>query len=320
MEISNEERRRAFVWWLRTGRLPSVRQDGGIEYKFNPYHDPNNGRFTFAGLGTHYGAGSTRPTRNGSGETHNIADQGKLRNPRQPTPPKAQSSHTRQGEETQPRHRPNSAVEFATGVGEGVYGVAENTFTDAYSALTTNPVTTVRNAELGIAGMIDAAIAAEDTPARVQVSRAADAVANASARDIGRVTGSAVGNAVLTVAPGAAVAKVSSLRRLRLARARPTFDPPKIRWVKENLGHDTPAKRYNDTAPGARPGQAPALMRTIADGSKRPVKFDGVHGEYVIDRKFGISGKPNAQAQILRQSDVLAQHDLIGIWEVPNET
>ncbi|WP_374943053.1 hypothetical protein [Sphingomonas sp.] len=51
--------------------------------------------------------------------------------------------------------------------------------------------------------MIDIAIAAEDTPARVQVTRAADAVANASAQDIGRATGSVAGNVALAVAPGA---------------------------------------------------------------------------------------------------------------------
>jgi len=61
-------------------------------------------------------------------------------------------------------------------------------------------------------------------------------------------------------------------------------------------------------------------MRTLPDGSKRPVKFDGVQGEYMIDRKFAVSGKPRAVAQLLRQSQVLAQHRLIGIWEVPNVT
>ena len=61
-------------------------------------------------------------------------------------------------------------------------------------------------------------------------------------------------------------------------------------------------------------------MRTLPDGSKRPVKFDGVQVEYMIDRKFAVSGKPRAVAQLLRQSQVLAQHRLIGIWEVPNVT
>ncbi|MBA3880645.1 MAG: hypothetical protein C0500_13130 [Sphingobium sp.] len=48
MQLLAASDRRAFAHWLRTGRLP----DGGtaqvIELKFNPYHDPRNGRFTFA--------------------------------------------------------------------------------------------------------------------------------------------------------------------------------------------------------------------------------------------------------------------------------
>ena len=56
---------------------------------------------------------------------------------------------------------------------------------------------------------------------------------------------------------------------------------------------------------------------TMPDGSKRPVKFDGRQGEYVIDRKWGVRDAPHARAQLLRQSQVLAQHRLIGTWEVP---
>ncbi len=91
------------------------------------------------------------------------------------------------------------------------------------SALTTNLATTVRNAALGIASTINGAIAAEDTPARVQALRAADAVANASARDIGRVTGAVLGNGVLAAVPGTALGKVSALRRLRGATPGPIY-------------------------------------------------------------------------------------------------
>lgn len=45
--ISDIDRRRDFSVWLRTGRPPTRTADG-IELKFNPYHDPRNGRFTFA--------------------------------------------------------------------------------------------------------------------------------------------------------------------------------------------------------------------------------------------------------------------------------
>lgn len=78
-----------------------------------------------------------------------------------------------------------------------------------------------------------------------------------------------------------------------------------------------PWKSYNDAAPGARAGQAPMLMRTMADGSKRPVKFDGIQGDYMIDRKWSVVNRPRAWAQILRQSEVLGEHRLIGTWEVP---
>lgn len=55
IDIPDSERRRAFSIWLRTGRLPSVRNAEGIELKFNPWHDTETGRFTFVGAGRHYG-------------------------------------------------------------------------------------------------------------------------------------------------------------------------------------------------------------------------------------------------------------------------
>lgn len=48
MQQTEQLRRQAFSSWLRTGRWPVVRTADGIECKFNPYHDPTNGRFTFA--------------------------------------------------------------------------------------------------------------------------------------------------------------------------------------------------------------------------------------------------------------------------------
>ena len=160
-------------------------------------------------------------------------------------------------------------------------------------------------------------IAAEDTPAHIQVSRAASAVANASARDVGRATGEVAGNVALAAAPGVALSRAAALRRLRTARPRATFDPPQIGWVRETTKSEKPWKSYNDSAPGARAGQAPTLMRTMADGSKRPVKFDGIQGDYVVDRKWSVRDMPRARAQLLRQSQVLAEHRLIGTWEVP---
>lgn len=48
MNLSDEAQRRAFSQWLRTGRWPHTPLAASIERKFNPYHDPRNGQFTFA--------------------------------------------------------------------------------------------------------------------------------------------------------------------------------------------------------------------------------------------------------------------------------
>ncbi len=331
MHISQAQRRRDFSVWLRTGQWPPVRDPDGLERKFNPWHDPANGRFTFSGAGHFYGAGgaaSTRPAGRNDPRNPPITTRPKAEAQRTQPPAKhgdgagrrgASEGRTQAASQSRPGGRPGPVAEFAGGVGEGLYNVAEEAVGGVYSALTTNPATTVRNLGRGIAGMIDSAVAAEDTPARVQVARAAEAVAKASPRELGRATGSVLGNAALAAAPGAALSKVSAARRLRAARPRPTYDAPQVGWVKENLNSDEPWKKYKDSAAGARSGQAPTLMRTMPDGSKRPVKFDGVRGDFLIDRKWSVSGKPRAIGQILRQSEVLAQHRLIGTWEVPTQ-
>lgn len=307
MQTIGGKQQSGFSHWLRTGRLPRGRTGEGVERKFNPWHDPENGQFTFAGSGRYYGAGGAgrAPGTNDRDRLKIAATQG-AQAPRRPAP------------ESRPGDRSNPAAEFVGGVGQGLRDVAKRTAAEVYSALTTNPATTVRNAGRGIARSIDAAIAAEDTPARVQIARAANAVANASPREIGRATGSVVGNAAVAVVPGAAASKVSALRRLRNEPPSVIYEPLDIGWVKENLGRESPAKQYNDAATGARPGQAPTLMRPMPDGSERPVKFDGVQGEYVIDRKLKVVNAPRARAQLLRQSQALAHNRLIGTWEVPN--
>jgi hypothetical protein len=58
-----------FEIYLRTGRV--VREPEGVELKFNPWHDPDDGRFTFAGQGRYFGSGGTsqqaRPAGRGDG-------------------------------------------------------------------------------------------------------------------------------------------------------------------------------------------------------------------------------------------------------------
>lgn len=47
-----------FEFWLRTGRRrPVLTESRPIERKSNPWHDPQDGRFTFRGSGVYYGAG-----------------------------------------------------------------------------------------------------------------------------------------------------------------------------------------------------------------------------------------------------------------------
>lgn len=79
-----------------------------------------------------------------------------------------------------------------------------------------------------------------------------------------------------------------------------------------------PWKEYSDAAPGARPGYALVLMLTLPDGSKQPVRFDGIEGDYVIDRKWSIVDGACGWDQALRQSAVLEEHRLFATWEVPN--
>jgi len=129
----------------------------------------------------------------------------------------------------------------------------------AYSLLTTNPVATIKDINSGVAGMIDGALAAEDTPAHVQVQRAASAVAHMSSHELGHAVGSTVGNSALAVAPGAALNKVARLRYLRTLRPRTVYEAPKIKMVKEVLPKQSkPWIDYNNGAKGAKLDQADA--------------------------------------------------------------
>ena len=98
----------------------------------------------------------------------------------------------------------------------------------------------------------------------------------------------------------------------------------KIHWVDENVGLKGRIKEYNDSALGARSnpltktGQAPALERTLPDGTTSLVKFDGVDGTIMIDRKTNIAITQKSMEAAMRQSDALRQNGLKGRWEVPN--
>ncbi|WP_227791509.1 beta strand repeat-containing protein [Burkholderia sp. BE17] len=97
----------------------------------------------------------------------------------------------------------------------------------------------------------------------------------------------------------------------------------KIRWINENAAMNQRARDYNDSATGARSdsatqsGLAPALERTMPDGTTRLVKFDGVDGDVMVDRKVSVVTTSKSMDQAQRQSDALTQNGLTARWEVP---
>lgn len=79
MSHSRPLTRHAFEIWLRTGRVPATK----IEYKFNGWHDPDDGRFTEVGTGRYFPQASSS---SGSGERIAMA-----------RPPRNQPKRTWQG-------------------------------------------------------------------------------------------------------------------------------------------------------------------------------------------------------------------------------
>jgi len=57
----------SFDVYLRTGRLVRCAPASAPEVKFNPWHDPDDGRFTFAGQGTYFGGAGGSTFRPGGG-------------------------------------------------------------------------------------------------------------------------------------------------------------------------------------------------------------------------------------------------------------
>jgi hypothetical protein len=99
----------------------------------------------------------------------------------------------------------------------------------------------------------------------------------------------------------------------------------KVTWVDENAAMSARAHNYNDAATGARSNlatqssQAPAIERTLSDGSATIVKFDGLDGSVLIDRKLSVVTTNKAKNQALRQSQALSENGLTGRWEVPTQ-
>jgi hypothetical protein len=97
-----------------------------------------------------------------------------------------------------------------------------------------------------------------------------------------------------------------------------------VKWVDEKAAMNTTARKYNDSAAGARSntqtklGQAPSLQYTDKSSKICTVRFDGLDGSVLIDRKVSIVMTDKAKNQALRQSEALKQNSLKGRWEVPN--
>ena len=96
------------------------------------------------------------------------------------------------------------------------------------------------------------------------------------------------------------------------------------KWVDENAHMSQEARDYQDSVHGARSNrvtkspQAPEIEYRAPDGSTEKVRFDGVEGEAMIDRKKAVTTFPKSQKQALRQSEALRQNGLTGVWEVPS--
>lgn len=246
MQGIEEHRQRAFSLWLRTGRRVRDPDNREIERKFNPWHDPRDGRFTFAESGVRSGAGgagTARPARSrvpknqpkvqyvqdfGMAPLASIAEVEAWRarelakyrgKPGYAEAIEAQYRRYQQAFAPRPdstlNNAASAAVDLARGVGAGVVDTGKDTAASVRTAVTTNPVTTVQNVERGIASTIDRAISAEDVPASVQIGRAVDAIANASAYDVGYTLGSIGADVALAVVPGVAAGKIAAVRRVR---------------------------------------------------------------------------------------------------------
>ncbi|HHY6272031.1 TPA: type VI secretion system tube protein TssD [Salmonella enterica] len=125
---------------------------------------------------------------------------------------------------------------------------------------------------------------------------------------------------------GLGIAAASILFARKQPNLKELEDLKKVKWVDENAGMSQRARNYNDSATGARSnihtqkGQAPTIDRTDTKNNNRPVRFDGVDGNVMIDRKISVVTTQKAKDQAIRQSDALKNNKMTGRWEVPNQT
>lgn len=229
----------AFENYLRTGRRLSPKASArNIEYKFNPYHDPLNGRFTFAPGGPRslshvvfsdrrglhrrqQNSGVTSGTEResvGSGsaraEPKNSAIQSEADIVVAATSEQVAAAKRDAGGGTTIGQVSSMAAELGRGLGQGFYDLGANMVTGTYHLLTTNPLTTIRSTGHALAGGIDAILEAENIPARIQLARGLNTLSNASAYDVGYGFGNVVGNAGLLIVPELAAGRASKVGRI----------------------------------------------------------------------------------------------------------
>ena len=138
-------------------------------------------------------------------------------------------------------------------------------------------------------------------------------------------------NRALVHLPGSMAHRASVIAESRTpldCRSQTRCGPERLIRLK-SAGHKRQSSPTNLGKPIMTQRLARALVRrrrrcrrcrtARSDRSSSTVYFDGILGEYVIDRKWGVRDAPHARAQLLRQSQVLAQHRLIGTWEVPTQ-
>jgi hypothetical protein len=327
MQGSAGQRQQAFSVWLRTGRRVRHPDNREIERKFNPWHDPDDGRFTFAGAGNRSGTGgsaSAAPSGSRAPEVQYVEDLSlaplanmaavdawKTRElakngdrPGYAEAIEAQYRRYQQAFASQPTSTLDRITSVATGLARGagtaVYDSGKGAVTGLYSAATTNPVTTVQNVGRGIAATIDGALSAEDTPASVQISRAADAIANASAYDVGYAFGTAGSVAGLAFAPGAVAA--------RLARAGRAGEIVAEAIPEARLGTST-SRNYRKTFFDAYPGTRGSIFVHHAVEQNALKLFPGVISESEMHSLENLRGIPKKLNSKIHLQQIRAEWD-----------
>lgn len=315
------ENQSAFSHWLRTGRVPSPRNAAGVELKFNPWHDPDDGRFTFANAGVFYGRGGSGGDRGGGGRSPGDAG----RRPRRVA-------------KIDPPAPGDLVITAKRQTVEDVRSLSKEEMSGFEIAAKARKWTARReNAEISRFARMKR-LAAE----RTAMEKAGEEAWAKEVRDFGKLyaedallqaAGGAAGKFVIAPAARRAAPVVERLVRpqahaRKLAERASAPPPSRPVWVDENASMRPRAKAYNDSAPGARSNsatrksQAPAIYRTTADGKRRPVRFDGFEDDaypIYIDRKTGVRFTKGAIDQAQRQSIALRQNNAVGRWDVPDE-